>query len=498
MTKKSPSSISRRAFGVLAGASAALHGKPVRANETSDVIVIGAGLAGLTAAWRLVDQGLSVTVLEGASRMGGRVWSAEQEWDTANGMAPIELGASQIGPSYARFLDAAERLGLEMVKEDRELLPFASHVGGKMMTDAEWADSPSNPFDEEFRELGPVRVGGAILGKYNPLVDLDDWLDPKFAEHDISQADLMRRNGFSEAALELASISGTSTDAHSSSVLGLYQERTRGQFELRFAQEAPPTENPVEDVRLVGWPRNLVGGTEAMTNAIAEQLPNGVQLNKQVIAIDMDDTGVDVRTMDGSRYRAKRVIAAVPFSVLRYMSIWPEPHTAMRRAIKEIGYAETTRAFCNIKEPFWEEDGYPGSLWSDGALRMFWAIENHGSNRPYRGMFVMTGRSGQQVAAQPPEAAEQFLLDELARLRPSSKGQIEMLRFHSWDRQPLQRGCRHMFAPGQVNAFARDMTEPHQRMHVAGEHTRRQDFGMEAAMESGERAAIEVLEGELG
>jgi monoamine oxidase len=56
------------------------------------------------------------------------------------------------------------------------------------------------------------------------------------------------------------------------------------------------------------------------------------------------------------------------------------------------------------------------------------------------------------------------------------------------------RGCRHLFAPGQVTRFAREMIKPHGRIHLAGEHTRRVDYGMEAALESGERAALEILE----
>ena len=55
------------------------------------------------------------------------------------------------------------------------------------------------------------------------------------------------------------------------------------------------------------------------------------------------------------------------------------------------------------------------------------------------------------------------------------------------------QGCRHSFAPGQMQKFIHDMIKPHGRVHFAGEHTRRLEIGMESAMASGERAAIEVL-----
>ena len=85
-------------------------------------------------------------------------------------------------------------------------------------------------------------------------------------------------------------------------------------------------------------------------------------------------------------------------------------------------------------------------------------------------------------------------MSQLEKIRPAAKGQVVVHRFHSWGQQPLQKGCRHSFKPGQITAFANDMIQPWQRLHFAGEHTRRLDYGMESAMESGERAAIEVMQ----
>ena len=125
---------------------------------------------------------------------------------------------------------------------------------------------------------------------------------------------------------------------------------------------------------------------------------------------------------------------------------------------------------------------------------MFWVMDNHSGEGEHRGMFVVTGQAALRVSARSPEAASAYLIKELERLRPASKGQVEILRYHSWGNEPLQRGCSPMFAPGQVTAFANEMIIPHGRLHFAGEHTRRLEYGMEAAMESGERAAFEVLD----
>ena len=451
-----------------------------------DVVVIGAGLAGLNAAWILSDAGFSVTVLEGSGRIGGRVWSADEKWMTNAGEVPIELGASQVGPSYARVRDAIERLNIPTLNEDRTVLPFTNHIAGRLIKAAEWAEAPENKTVGAERDIQPVGFGSAMTAKFNPLEDLDDWFNPRFADYDVSFYELYKRNGVSDAGIRLAA---HSTDIYGVSALRLMQEGTRGALEQEFIGATGADGKPAEH-----WPKNIAGGTVVLPRTMAAQLPNDVRVNQQVASIEQDEGGVDVRTLDGSRYRARFVISSLPFSLLKDVFIWPRPPGPQLDAIQNLTYSETTRAFCNIKAPFWEEDGFEPSLFSDGAVRMFWAIDNDGGNGQYRGMFVLTNTVGAQVAALPPENAAQFLANELARIRPSTRGQIEMLKFHSWERQALQKGCSPMFAPGQVTAFANEMILPHGRLHFAGEHTRRLDYGMEAAMESGERAAFEVLD----
>ncbi|WP_235976775.1 FAD-dependent oxidoreductase [Sandaracinobacteroides hominis] len=122
---------------------------------------------------------------------------------------------------------------------------------------------------------------------------------------------------------------------------------------------------------------------------------------------------------------------------------------------------------------------------------MFWAIRNY-DGPSNRAMIVRTGPSAMAITRRGAGGAE-FLLSELHRLRPASVGKVRMKTYKDWAYDPLQRGCGFSLAPGQVNRFARTMPEPWKTMHFAGEHTRRTDFGMESAMESGERAVLEIL-----
>ena len=106
---------------------------------------------------------------------------------------------------------------------------------------------------------------------------------------------------------------------------------------------------------------------------------------------------------------------------------------------------------------------------------------------------VNGGRKADRLDRLPPAERGAFVIAELERLRPSTRGRVEFIGAHSWREQPFVMGCRHSYAPGDVTRFVPTMFQSHQRLHFAGEHTRLLEMGMESAMESGERAALEIL-----
>ncbi|MSQ86606.1 MAG: FAD-dependent oxidoreductase [Alphaproteobacteria bacterium] len=491
-----------RAAAIAATAGPLIRTGRAKAVDTADVVVIGAGLSGLNTAWILTEAGFDVVVVEGSSRIGGRAWTA-----TDSETAP-DLGASQVGPSYARVLDVIGRLGLPMVGEDRPILPFTYHIGGQAVLAKDWADHPANKTVGAERKIAPVALSGGLIAKFNPLKELDDWLRPEFANNDISVSQLLENNGVSKAARDLVSLT---TEMNNTSVLGLMHDGVRGAFEAKFAPAqseqiggalvTKSTDAKTADGAPVeAWPKNFVGGASILPMVMSKQLKRPVMMNKLVAAIHMDDGGVDMRCLDGTSIRAKFVVSAVPFSLLRLMEITPSLDRVHFQAINEMGYTDTARAWCTVKEPFWQQDGLNPSVYSDSALRMFWVHDNHSGKKdaptkgPFKATFVLTWGAADRIAQMDPARASAFLLSELERLRPASKGQVKVDRFHSWGQQSLQRGCRHSYKPGQITAFANDMIKPWQRLHFAGEHTRRLDYGMESALESGERVANEIME----
>lgn len=487
--------LSTAATSLLPTVALAKAGAKTRVAATSaDVVIIGGGLSGMNSALLLRDLGYKVVVLEAGEKVGGRVKAVE----TVDGS--IDVGASQIGRGYARVLDACQRFGLELMPEDRDLLTFGAHFMDSWIDPKTWESNPLNKTVGDERRIAPMLMGQQITAKYNPCHEVDDWLNPNLAEYDISLRELMRRKGHSEAAITLAASSAPGIGIDETSMLRMWQEDTRGAIDrkLGLPNETHQRNHPFgeandhKSVNGLSSINNIVGGCTRLPMAMGNALGDIIRVGKRVGRIEMSDRSAMITCLDGSTFKARFVISAIPFTMLRDVEIVGKPNPIARQAITQMPYANTARMYLTIERPFWQEDGLPPSFSTDGPLGMFWAIDNHTGTGAHRAMIVLVGKAGQAISAMERPQAEAFVLEELGRLRPASRGLTRMATYKDWMRDPLQKGCGFSFAPGQVNAFGRDMTKPWQVMHFAGEHTRRVDFGMESAFESGERAAIEI------
>lgn len=480
-------SLGRREF-LLASASSALlmaTGRSRATPDQSDVIVIGAGLAGMYAAMLLKDGGAKATVLEASSRPGGRVM-------TGDGIAGRpEMGASQIGPGYARVRDVANQLGVKLRPGANINAPYSFIVDGQLVGSAQWPESPLNRTVGKERVRAPHTLAAMYVKDRVPFDGLDQWLAPESDRYDVSLYQWLKSQGASEAAISLIDEGLVDPGVHGVSALKLLQEANRSRKEV----QALGGDDKNLDVyqRFALSSSRVAGGSSRLTEAMASKLGEALRPGKVVVAVEQDSAGCVVTCSDNSQYRADFVVAAAPFSVLRNIRFNPLLPAEQGEAVSLMPYGRQSQVWMNIKQPYWEEDGMDASMWGNGPLTLIRQQIDADGSRTKLGALAI-GRKGSALDRMPAKERGRFVLDYLARVRPSTQGRLEVSGVFSWEEQAFAQGCSHSYAPGQAARFRREMIKPHGRIHFAGEHTRRLEVGMEGAMESGERAAIEILQ----
>ncbi|NKB45172.1 MAG: NAD(P)-binding protein [Alphaproteobacteria bacterium] len=481
--------LSRRGFNAALGASASLPllGRKAFAFESADVIVVGAGLAGLNAALNLEAEGYSVIVLEAADYVGGRT----RTYDFPSG--PTNAGGQTIGPYYARIRDLADRLGVPLMSPPGRVA-MGNYVSGELVSSADWPNAKVNKTVGAERNVQPGALEFFYLSNNNPLPDVESWKESEQAHLDVSIARYMLNKGASEEALRLASITMNVFSLSTGSALAYLRDIKRLQWGIATSDNQNTRSTYGASTEDDGFEfSEVAGGTQRLPEAMAAALNGDVRLNQPVRSISMTGENVEVKTNDGSRFQSKYVVSAVPFSVLRNIDVFPHFEGIQRSAVRQSGHGNTVRVFMEPKTPFWDDDIGEAGLYTDTAIERVFARSNEEGEIVGIDCWV-NGNAAFRLDQLPSEAVGDFVVDTLANIRPSSRGKVDVIKVHSWAKHSASGCCRHVFEAGQVTEWADVMAKPHNRLHLAGEQTRSIENGMEAAAKSGERAAFEIME----
>ena len=470
MNKVNMPAIGRRA--VIGGLSASLliGAAPRRLSSTdADVIVIGAGLAGLHATALLGNAGFKVLLIEGNNRIGGRVHTL----DRLPG-AP-DAGGIQVGASYQRFNSIADRLKVERYLPAPSKPGNLYSIGGASFLKEAWAAHPQNRLAPAEKTVEPDALFFSMLRKLPKLANVEDWMAGGMAI-DMSLADWLRQNGASDEAIRLmdSNLNGRTLAELST----LHMQRTLAAYGVA-AQVNP---GPTKYVR---------GGSQRMTDAMMAELRSDIMMNAPVKAISEQAGGVEVMLANGKRLRAKQVVCTIPFSVLRGISIDANLPEALRSTIERLPYTRASFAFLHASTSFWKGDGLPETIWTDDPLigRVF-ALDGD----PPLLKVWLNGPRAEALDRMEPATAGKEMIRRIERIRPSAQGKLEYLDMFSWQKQPFAGGIYHHIGTGLGASLAATVQHRGRRLHFAGEHMARLASGMEGALESGERAALMVLE----
>lgn len=446
----------------------------------ADVIVVGAGLAGLAAALALEAEGLDVLVLEAQDRVGGRVHSMRQLGANA------EAGGTYIGAGYTRVIGAANRYGVPLIDVTPILEFFREQdlaLEGRIIRQRDWAEDPANPFAGRDRPLLPWTYHRVVTQRDNPLAAPEAWLEPEHAALDVSAHHWFRSIGASERAIAVGYDMNSSfgRDAHDVSALLLL---FRAAFSKAQRALAPPDS--------IGF--TAQGGVQRIPEAMRAALTGGVLHGERVIGIESDRDGVSVATGGGKRFGAKRAICALPFGPLAEIAFAPALPATQAAAVRELPAQPITQVYLLPRSRFWEADGYAASLYTDTVAGMIAAARNGEDPTEVTSMTAWAmGPKAEALDRLGPEGAGRAVIEAIERVRPAARGQLELAGVKSWGADPYAAGAWAYFRPGQVRRFAAAMGRAHAHVHFCGEQYALGSRGMEGAMESAERAVAEVV-----
>lgn len=455
------------------------------------VIVAGAGLAGLAAAWELVQLGHDVTVLEAQLRPGGRVWTLREPF--SDGLY-AEAGATSFGDNYRHLLRYAKAFDIPVVspKPPAKPLKMVEHLRGRRVE-----IQAGQPTDWPV-ELGPEEKGlavSALFQKYLGSIgkELGDpagpaWPIESFAGLDrMTLAEFLKSRGASEGAIHLLSIN-TPFGYGWSEVSALH--RLVSDLALFQAGGLAAT-------------RFLEGGSDRLPNAFARALRERIWYGAAVRSIRQEPGKVTVVVRQGELERtleADRLVCAVPVPALRRIAVEPALSPAKRQAVERLEYLPVTRVFVQTRRRYWAERGYTGLSGTDLPIQLVAEHPFLRAEDQTRGILEchMKGPEAERVGALDPDAQVAFAVENLEKLHPGIRDQVEGGVAVSWHEDPWAGGGYAWWKPGQLTGWLPDLARPEGRIHFAGEHTSVLARTLEGALESGNRAAREIAEAEGG
>lgn len=445
------------------------------------VVIIGAGIAGLNAAYVLKKSGVTASVYDASDRVGGRILTAR---DAVGGGFYAELGGEFIDPRHADILGLAKEFGLELLDCNMPKLAglhAAYFFGGQHYSEAQVSEA-LKPLAE--RIAADAKALGSLVSYESPSVAAQR-LDALSLS---AYLDSLGACGWQRDLLQVACVAEFGMDAEQQSALNIVT--TLGAYILARHSSAQGSRERRYVIR---------GGNEQITQALAHRLESQLQLQYRFEMIKLRGEGYQVLFRDGNgaakEERADIVIFALPFSLLREAIFNVGLPDIKRKVIEELGYGSNAKLLVGFNQRVWRASQHNGELFTDEPLQSGWDHTLLESGERAGMTFMLGGRRGLEVGHDSPEHQVNRLIVGMERAFPGARDVRgdKALRFH-WPTHPHTKGSTACYSVGQWTSIAGAEVQAVGKLFFAGEHCSSEFRGsMNGAAETGRRAAQLVL-----
>lgn len=452
-----PNKTNRREFLKILGsisAGAALMSKDIFAqNRKKSCVIIGAGFAGLAAAYKLKNAGWNVTILEARDRIGGRVFSYSFP---QNPNLICELGAEWVGESHERLKALCRDFQIPLQKHqfDDYLLQ-----NGKVSRPNQWGFSAQakTAFEKLMKQYEKLTVAQKTnLDKYDWWTYLEKI---GFTEDDLRLRDLMDSTDFGESIRHVSAFAAAA----------------------EYAESSPKNEM---DYKMKGGNSRLA---QEFTRRIGME---NVKLNTLVLEVNQFKGIVTVKT-GSETLKADACICTVPTQSLLKIKFTPALPSVQADAAEKLIYARICKNSVLYEKRFWKDENF--SLVSDTTSHYYFhSTQNQAGKEGILTSYAI-GEKADVLASQSDDRRMKIVARDLVDFDEDAPRLAKNIASYAWQRDKFTDGAYALYRPGQWFGIRPILARPHGKVLFAGEHLADWQGFMEGAIETGEAAAQSLI-----
>ncbi|HVF97418.1 MAG TPA: FAD-dependent oxidoreductase [Flavisolibacter sp.] len=446
----------------------------------SNIVILGAGMAGLNCAYQLKKDGYSSTVYEASKRVGGRIFS---EKNVLSPSLTTELGGEFIDTEHKDMLKLCKEFNLPLLdtlsREEEALLRDSFFIDGRFYTEAE-VIAAFEPYQK--------RIAADIRSL--PLIMTFEQHDAQTLYFDNlsikAYLDSIGMTGFLRKGIEIAYLTeyGLETEEQSSiNFLYLFSANTSQGFQI-FGSS---------DERY-----KIKGGNQRVTDAIYNQVKSQVKTEHQLVRIKELVKGYELMFNTGAgtiKINADVVVCTIPFSVLKSIEMQVALPQWKKNAIQNLGYGTNSKLFLGFNRPVWRSYVHSGYIFSNDAIQTGWDNSQLQGSAAAGFTVYQGGKKGVQLGSGTPQSQAPKFVAQLDKMWPGCGGAYTGVaqRMH-WPEHPYTKGSYACYKVGQYTTIRGAETKPVGNLFFAGEHCSSNFQGfMNGAAETGRMAAADVI-----